>query len=126
MIVEDEKIVSLDLRTTLEGKGYEVIDTASSFEEAVEKAREDVPDIVLMDIVLKGHGNGIDAAKRIIQRYNIPIIYITAYSDFESRLREEGSDNKSRFLTKPISNEDLLASIREIESSKDHGLDRKI
>ncbi len=114
LIVEDEKVISMDLKLMLENAGYNVIGTVSSFEEAIEKAREDVPDLIIMDIIIEGHGNGIDAAKRIRRRYNIPIIYLTAFSNAELLLNNGEGGPKSKFLVKPVSEKQLIAAVKEV------------
>ena len=81
MVVEDESIVAIDISQRLQSLGYEVTATVSSGEKAVEMAEKTRPDIILMDIVLKGEMGGIEAAEEINKRMKVPIVYITAYSD---------------------------------------------
>ena len=81
LITEDEGIVALDLQTTLEGMGYSVVGVASSGEEAIEKAAETQPDLVLMDIMLAGDMDGVTAAAQIHDNLHIPVIFLTAYAD---------------------------------------------
>jgi len=81
MIVEDERIVAEDIRRSLENLGYKVLSVVSSGEKAIEEAKEKSPDLVLMDIILKGKMDGIEAAGQIRTRFNIPVVYLTAYSD---------------------------------------------
>ena len=81
MIVEDEMIVAGDIKKTLQDKEYEVSSVVSSEEEAIKKAEADNPDLVLMDIVLKGEMDGIETAKQIRSRFNIPVLYLTAYAN---------------------------------------------
>jgi two-component system, response regulator PdtaR len=83
LVVEDENLTALEIQSKLKLWGYEVADTVSSGEDAVEKALELKPDLILMDIVLKGDITGVDAAKTIKESLNIPIIYLTAYSNDE-------------------------------------------
>ena len=78
--MEDDAIEAMDIKRTLESFGYEVPCTASRGEEAVEKARKTIPDLILMDITLKGEINGIEAAHKI-KELDIPIIYLTAHSE---------------------------------------------
>lgn len=99
LIVEDEVITALDLRFSLEELGYEVIDTVGTGQDAIDMAAETVPDVVLMDIKLKGDMEGIDAAK-VISELRIPVVYLTANTDdytFE-RSNIEGSYG---FVPKP-------------------------
>ena len=81
LIVEDEGIIALELKKKLEKKGYQVIRIVSSGEEAVEWVMKSRPDLVLMDIKLNGPMTGIEAAREILSRVNLPIIYLTAFSD---------------------------------------------
>jgi signal transduction histidine kinase len=83
MVVDDESIVTMHLEDTLTQMGYEVVAIASSGEEAVEKARELNPGLVLMDIVMPGEKDGIAAAEEIRTELDIPVIFITAYADKE-------------------------------------------
>ncbi len=110
LIVEDEAIVSEDLRMTITNLGYEVVGRASSADEAVAKAFELKPDLILMDIVLKGSKTGIDASYEIKERMDIPIIFLTAYSDVE--LIDKALTAKPHaYLVKPFQPKQLLASI---------------
>ena len=81
MLVEDEIIVAADVKNRLESMGYDVLGIFDTGEEAIQKAGELRPNLILMDIVLKGELDGIDAAQKIRELYDIPIIYLTAYSD---------------------------------------------
>ena len=80
LIVEDEAIVSMDLRYKLESLGYSVPAEISSGEEAVDAASRLRPDVVLMDIRLSGDMDGIDAAARIRDQFGVPVVYLTAYA----------------------------------------------
>ena len=99
LIVEDEAITALDLKYSLIDLGYEVIDTADTGQDAIDIAAESLPDLVLMDIKLKGDMEGIDAA-RVISKLRIPIIYLTANTDDETFQRANISGAYG-FLTKP-------------------------
>ena len=81
LVVEDERITAEDIKSGLESAGYLVPALVSSGKDAIEKAGELKPDLVLMDIKLKGKMDGIAAAGQIKQLYDIPVIYLTAYSD---------------------------------------------
>jgi two-component system, response regulator PdtaR len=81
LVVEDERITAEDIKSGLECAGYNVPALVSSGEDAIEKAGKLKPDLVLMDIKLKGNMDGIEAAEQIKYLYNIPVIYLTAYSD---------------------------------------------
>jgi PAS domain S-box-containing protein len=81
LVVEDERITAEDIKSALESAGYAVPALVSSGEEAVRKAGELQPDLILMDIRLDGEMDGIEAAGQIRERFGIPVIYLTAYSD---------------------------------------------
>jgi CheY-like chemotaxis protein len=81
MVVEDERIVARDLARQLGDLGYDVVATAYSGEEAVEKVGEVHPDLVLMDIVLAGKMDGIQAAEKITTLSGTPVVYLTSYAD---------------------------------------------
>ncbi|MFH0788150.1 MAG: ATP-binding protein [Pseudomonadota bacterium] len=84
LIVEDEGIIAIDLKSCVEDSGYTVLACVDSAEEALELIEQEPPDLVLMDIVLKGQMNGISAAALIRSRWGIPVIFITAFADPES------------------------------------------
>ena len=81
LIVEDEKILAADLESKLRQLGYRVDTIASSGEEAVRLAQERLPSLILMDVRLSGTMDGVEAARQIQANTQIPIIYLTAYSD---------------------------------------------
>ena len=81
LVVEDEAIVAMALRGRLENLGYDAVGVVASGEEAIEKADELRPDLVLMDIRLSGAMDGIEAAELIRVRFDIPVVYLTAYAD---------------------------------------------
>lgn len=99
LLVEDESIEALDIKHTLESFGYEVPYVASTGEEAVKKALEIMPDLILMDIILKGKTNGIDAALEI-KKFNIPVIFLTAHPE-ESTIERAKLTEPYGYLTKP-------------------------
>ncbi|MEL7669561.1 response regulator [Methanobacterium sp.] len=113
LVVEDENIVALDIENRLKGLGFIVLPVISSGEEAVEKAYEYKPDLVLMDILLKGKINGIDAAKKIVGTLKIPIIYLTASTNREllERARQIGHCS---YITKPFMGKDLENAIKTL------------
>ncbi len=110
LVVEDEEIVILDIRSALESAGYVVAATANSGHDAIKKAAEVMPDLVLMDIVLKGPLDGIDAADKIRALLNIPVIYLTAHSD-ESTLERAKVSQPFGYIVKPFRERDLLIAI---------------
>jgi two-component system, response regulator PdtaR len=99
LVVEDERITAEDIRTGLKLAGYHVPVIVSSGEEAVKQAGKIKPDLVLMDIKLEGEMDGIDAACEIRKLYDIPVIYLTAYSDDKTVQRAKLTE-PSGFLVK--------------------------
>lgn len=92
LIVEDEVIIALDIKFTVENLGFSISGIFSSGEESVAKIPNICPDIILMDIKLSGKLDGINAAKRIYNKYNIPSIFLTAYNDEETIKRIHEND----------------------------------
>jgi two-component system cell cycle sensor histidine kinase/response regulator CckA len=109
LIVEDEAIVAEDLEITITDIGYDVVGRAVSAEEAMKKAYELRPDLILMDIVLRGDKNGIDASHDI-KEMGIPIIFLTAYSDIELIDRAKSIEPYA-YIVKPFQERQLLASL---------------
>jgi len=101
LIVEDEILIARDLQKKLQGLGYEVPHLATSGSEALDKAGEMVPDIVLMDIVLKNGLDGIETAERLQAQQGLPVIYITAYAD-EQTLKRAKITEPFGYLLKPF------------------------
>ncbi len=99
LVVEDERITAEDIKSGLENAGYRVPAMVSTGEDAVDKAGKLRPDLVLMDIKLKGKMDGIEAAGQIKLRYNIPVIYLTAYSD-EYTVRRAEITEPSGYIVK--------------------------
>lgn len=110
LVVEDESIVSKDIQQSLKKLGYNVVGAASTGEKAIELARENMPDIVLMDIMLKGDMNGIEAADQIRAELNIPVIYLTAYAD-EGTLARAKVTEPCGYIIKPFKEIDIHTSI---------------
>jgi len=109
LVVEDESVVALEIQDRLMGFGYMAI-IASSGEESIKKAGEFHPDIVLMDIMLKGDMDGIEAAERIKKSMDIPIVYLTAYSD-ETTISRAKSTQPFGYLIKPFQARELNVSL---------------
>lgn len=109
-VVEDESIVSKDIQQSLKKLGFEIAGAASSGEKAVEKIEETKPDLVLMDIMLKGEMSGIDTAEIVKEKFNIPVIYLTAYAD-EGTLSKVKVTEPYGYIIKPFKEIDLLTSI---------------
>ena len=110
LIVEDESIVAKDIQQSLKKLGYQVIDMVSTGENAVVSAREKKPDLVLMDIMLKGPMSGIDAAGLIKHELNIPVVFLTAYAD-ESTFSKAKVTEPYGYIIKPFKEIDLHTSI---------------
>ena len=106
LVVEDEGLTAMEIQRKLRNWGYEVPSFAFSRKEAVKKAEEIKPDLILMDIMLKGKGDGVDAAQEIKSVRDIPIIYITAYDDVKTRERAEIT-NPNAYLIKPFEEKEL-------------------
>ena len=81
LIVEDEAIISMDLSQILTQMGYNICDTAVSAPQAIESARQNRPDLIIMDINLGSGTDGVEAAKTISGELNIPIVYLTGATD---------------------------------------------
>ncbi len=123
MIVEDEGIIAMDIRNQLEAFGYEVVATAFSGGQAITLATELRPELVMMDIVLKGSMDGITTAKSIMECLQIPVIFLTAYSD-PATLQRAKATGAYGYLIKPFRPDELHASI-EVALYK-HQLERKL
>mgnify|MGYP002344548872 CR=1 FL=1 len=110
MLVEDEIIVAADVKNRLENMGYAVLGIFDTGEEAIQKAGELKPDLVLMDIVLKGEMDGIDAAQKIRELFDIPLIYLTAYSD-EKTLERAKVTEPFGYVLKPFEDREIQSAI---------------
>ncbi len=110
LVVEDEGIIAQDIRISLQELGYEVCSTVNTGEEAVRMAEAERPDLVLVDVVLKGPMDGIDAARLIHSRFKIPIIYLTAYAD-EKMLDRAKVTEPFGYLIKPFREKELHSTI---------------
>lgn len=110
MIVEDERIVALDLQQTLHDFGYEASAIASSPDEALALASERRPDLVLMDIRIKGPKDGIETAQLLGERFRIPVVYLTAHAD-EGTLARARLTEPHGYLVKPIKAAELRSTI---------------
>lgn len=110
LVVEDETIVAKDIQVSLRKLGYAVPETVSTGEDAIRAASEYKPDIVLMDIMLRGAMSGIEAAEKIRETLTIPVIYLTAYSD-ESTLSKAKITEPYGYIIKPYKEIDLHTTI---------------
>ncbi len=111
LVVEDESIVAMGIKHKLENMGHIVVEMVSSGENAVRAAREHNPDIILMDIVIKGDLDGIEAAQAIHEYSDIPIIYLTAYADDEMLMRARVTQPYG-YIIKPFKSTELNANIQ--------------
>jgi PAS domain S-box-containing protein len=111
MVVEDEGVVAMAIRESLEGLGYDVPVVAMTGEDAVARLLETEPDLVLMDIQLKGGASGIETAQRIRQRLDVPVIYLTAFSDAET-LDQAQLTEPYGYVLKPYDERSLHAIIQ--------------
>jgi DNA-binding LytR/AlgR family response regulator len=110
LVVEDESIVRKDIERSLTKLGYNVVAQADTGEKAIELARENRPDIALMDIMLKGEMSGIEAADSIKKIIDIPVIFLTAYAD-EATLAKAKITEPHGYILKPFKEIDLHTTI---------------
>jgi chemotaxis response regulator CheB len=111
LIVEDERIVAKNLERRLAELGYEVSGSAASGEEAIELCARAHPDVVLMDIHLAGALEGTEAARRVWERFQIPVVYVTAYSD-TATLDEAKITEPYGYVVKPFRPEQIHAALQ--------------
>lgn len=111
LIVEDELLIAKNLSRKLEKIGYLVVDIVSSGQAAIERAAETKPDLILMDIVIKGDMDGIETAAKIHEKLDIPVIYTTAYADDNTLDRAEKTGSYG-YAIKPFKERDLHATIK--------------
>lgn len=110
LIVEDERIVAFNIQGRLEELGYTVVAATSSGEDAIKAIGSQKPDLVLMDIKLKGNIDGIEAAERIRNQFQIPVVYLTAYTDEETLNRAKFTEPYG-YILKPFEARDLGSTI---------------
>jgi signal transduction histidine kinase/DNA-binding NarL/FixJ family response regulator len=123
LIVENEHITAMDVKKSLARFGYGVSGIASSGKESIKKAEENRPDIVLMDIGLEGEMDGIEAASVIRTRFDIPVVYLTAYAD-ESTIDRAKTTEPFGFILKPINDNDLYSTIERVYYK--HTMEKKL
>jgi DNA-binding LytR/AlgR family response regulator len=123
LVVEDESIVAKDIQVCLKRLGYEVVAVVSSGEDAIEKAEALSPDLVMMDIMLKGEMSGIEAANIIRKSKSIPVIFLTAYTDRDTVDRAKESEPYG-YIIKPFKEIDIQTAI-EIALYK-HGREQEV
>lgn len=110
LLIEDELIIAEDMRMMLEGLGYEVAGIAADYTEALELLENQKPDIVLADIMLGGSKDGVDLAKEIRSKYELPLIFATSHSD-KATLERAKEVKPNGYLVKPFDEKDLFAAI---------------
>ncbi len=109
-IVEDESIVAKDIQNSLSKLGYNVVGIANNGNDAIEKITELMPDLVLMDIMIKGDLTGIDVSEKIKEKINVPVIFLTAYAD-EGTLAKAKITEPYGYILKPFKEIDLHSTI---------------
>jgi DNA-binding response OmpR family regulator len=110
LIVEDEILIAEELRDRLSHLGFSVIAAVDTAEEGIAIATRERPDLVLMDIRLKGEKDGVQAAKEIRQKVDVPIVYVTAYSDRLTVDRAQETEHDG-YILKPFHRRDLQSTI---------------
>ena len=110
LVVEDESVIALDIRRTLGRLGYTVVGVAASGEEAILRAAELRPDLVLMDIHLQGEIDGVEAVERILRSQDVPVVYLTAYADSPT-LERARRTHPFGYLLKPFEERELSVAV---------------
>ena len=110
LVVEDQRLIAADIENTLKKLGYVVVGNVASGEEAISKSDEVRPELVLMDVRLRGEMDGIHAAEVIRDRFNLPVVYLTAYADEETILRAKKT-TPFGYLVKPFNERELRATV---------------
>lgn len=107
LIVEDEGLIARDIEDMVRNAGYEVSAVVGTGEDAIEKAETTHPDLILMDIILRGEMDGVEAAEKIRKRFNIPVIYLTAHTD-ENTLQRAKLTEPLGYTLKPVEQKELM------------------
>ena len=110
LVVEDQRLIAADIENTLKKLGYVVVGNVASGEDAISKSEQVRPELVLMDVRLRGEMDGIQAAEIIRDRFNLPVVYLTAYADEETILRAKKT-TPFGYLVKPFNERELRATI---------------
>jgi len=110
LIVEDQRLIAADLENTLKKLGYMVVGNVASGEEAISTSDQVRPELVLMDVRLRGEMDGVHAAEIIRDRFNLPVVFLTAYADEETILRAKKTTPYG-YLVKPFNERELRATI---------------
>ncbi len=119
LIVEDEPLIGLALKETIEILGYEVVGVIDSADDVLHTFIFTKPDLVLLDIRLRSYTDGTDAARRLRLVSSVPVIFLSAYGSEETRTMA-GKSSPSAFLSKPVSDTVLAYEIRKaLDSSRE-------
>ena len=110
LVVEDESIVAKDIQNSLKKLGYIVPTVVASGEKAIEEVEQTRPDLILMDIMLKGDMSGIEVANIIRERFDIPVIFLTAYAD-DNTLAKAKLAEPYGYIIKPFKEKELQTTI---------------
>jgi PAS domain S-box-containing protein len=110
LVVEDEAIVALDLKAELESRGYAVVGPADTGDKALALARNERPDLALVDVKLKGAMDGVELAQAFKRELDLPVIYLTSYSD-AAMVQRAAQTTPYGYLTKPFQAKELQAAI---------------
>ncbi len=110
VIVEDEKLIACDLKVSLTEFGYHVVDICSTGEETLKRLEHSGADLVLLDIHLPGNMDGIDISRTVRSRWNMPTIFLTAFSDSD-QVQKAAQTNPAAYLVKPVRERELFAAI---------------
>ncbi len=113
LVAEDEAIIALDLKQSLEQWGFNVEATFRTGEELLEFAQADDPEILIMDIFLQGEMDGIEAAKEVLKQNKIPVIFMTGETTLEKAVGLQIGGNNA-FLKKPFSKEELKSVLKKV------------
>jgi PAS domain S-box-containing protein len=122
LVVEDERVVAKDLQRTLTNLGYEVPVTVATADDAIRAAAERTPDLVLMDIRIKGARDGIETAEILKSKFDVPVVYLTAYADQQTVARAKLTEPHA-YLLKPVKVDELRTAV-EIAIYK-HEMERR-
>ncbi|OQX84461.1 hypothetical protein B6D60_09330 [candidate division KSB1 bacterium 4484_87] len=123
LVVEDDNIIGMEIRSRIKTLGYSVPEVISYGEEAIEKAKEILPDLILMDIQLRGEIDGVKAAETIRNELDIPVVYLTAYADDNTLARAKITEPFG-YILKPFEERELASTI-EMALYK-HQIDKKL
>src|ERR1043165_381954 len=123
LIVEDERIVAKDLQYMLGAMGYDAYAIAASADDAIARATERCPDLVLMDIRIKGSRDGIETAEALRRQFGVPVVYLTSHAD-DTTLDRATRTNPYGYLMKPLKAAELRSAI-EISIHR-HALEKQL